>query len=180
VLPVSEPSVAVTVAEPALSAEDAPELKTFSTLAVSEAKVTVPDGGCIVESLQTSTAVNCADPPTGSDGADGLTFSDTGPTATVRLKLLLASVPNVALIFVLPAATLVATAGLADADAGIVAIAGLDELQATDVVMSTAPGFPVAVQLDVRPIDTLAGVQLTTIAVSVCLTVSIAVAEAPR
>jgi hypothetical protein len=58
----------------------------------------------------------------------------------------------------------------------MVATVVVDELQVTCVVMSTAPGLPVAVQLEVAPRPTLAGEQLTAIAVKDSLTVNVALA----
>ncbi len=95
-----------------------------------------------------------------------MSCSESGTGAvTVRLKLLLVIPLPVALMFVLPWLTLCATAGLAEAVAAMVATAALDELQVTCVVMSAAPGFPVAVQLDVEPRGMLAGEQATAIEV---------------
>ena len=125
------PEVTVMVVVPAVRAVARPLLLTVATAVLDELQVTEIFTSWVVPSEKVPVAVNCWVAPPGTLGLAGVTaMEDRVAEVTVRV-VLPATVPEVAVMVVVPAEAAVARPVLLT-----VATDGLDEVQVTCVVIS--------------------------------------------
>jgi hypothetical protein len=151
VLPERVPEVAVMIVVPAARAVARPLLSTAATYGLSELHVTCAVISWVVPSEKVPVAVNCWVAPLSMPGSAGvMAIEDKVAEVTVRV-VLTETVPEVAVIVVVPAVRAVARPLLL-----ITATEASDELQVTNVVRSP-PGatgnVPMAVNCWVDPTD---------------------------
>jgi hypothetical protein len=143
------PEVAVMVVVPAATAVASPLLLIVAVAGLDEVQVTELVISWVVPSENVPVAVNCWVAPPVTFGLAGVTaMEDRVAEPTVR-SVLPETVPEVAVMVVVPAARAVASPLLL-----IVAVAGLDELQVTWVVISwvvPSENVPVTVSCCVDP-----------------------------
>lgn len=124
--------VAVTVTLPAATPLAKPAVLIVASAVLEEFQVAVEVKSWVLLSLKVAVALNCWVAPAAIEAEAGVTVMDFNVTAaavTVSVIAELATLPDVALMFVLPAATPVATPVVA-----IVAAAVLEEAQVTPLV----------------------------------------------
>ena len=119
------------VVEPADTAVARPLLLIVATPVFDELQVDWAVISRLVPSEYVQVAVNCLVVPAGTLGRSGVIAIELNVTAVTVRVVLSEDVPNVAVMFVVPAATAVARPPLL-----IVAVPGVDELQVTCVVIS--------------------------------------------
>ncbi len=156
--PLIEPEVAVIVVLPCATLVANPAALIVATLVVPELHVTVPVKFCVVLLLYVPVAVNCSVAPALIEGLAGVTAIDTNVAAVTVSEVEPLIEPDVAVIVVLPCATLVANPA-----ALIVATLVVPELHVTVPVrfwVVLLLYVPVAVNCSVAPavIEGLAGV----------------------
>jgi hypothetical protein len=155
--PVIEPEVAITLAVPLACPVTMPEALTFTTPAGDTLQATEFVKSCVLPSVKVPIADNCSLAPVAMDELAGITFSEAraaGVTARLAEPL---NPPKVAVMLVVPTATL-----LAAPPEVMVATAVADDAQLTELVRSRLlPSLylPVAVNCCPRPnaTDALAG-----------------------
>ena len=157
-LPEMLPNLAVMAAVPAATAVTRPLLVTVAAVVFDEPQVTCVVMSKFVPSEYVPVAVNCGVSPTGMLGLAGVTdMEDRIAEVTVSVALP-EMLPNVAVIFAVPATTAVASPLLLTVAADV-----FDELQATCVVISRVvpPDVTVAVNCVASPTGVLGLVGVT-------------------
>lgn len=155
--PVIEPEVATTLAVPLACPVTMPEALTFTTPAGDTLQTTAFVKSCVLPSVNVPIADNCSLAPVAMDELAGITASETrAADVTARLAEPL-NPPKVAVMLVVPTATLLATPAEV-----MVATDVADDVQLTELVRSRLlPSLylPVAVNCCPRPnaTDALAG-----------------------
>jgi hypothetical protein len=107
-VPVTEPEVALMVVVPIPTAVVRPAASMVETPKDDEAQVTEASS-CVLPSSKVPTAVNCCVVPTAIEGVAGLTVINVKCAGTTVNVLVSLSEPTVAVMVVVPAATVVAS-----------------------------------------------------------------------
>jgi len=129
-VPLTDPDVAVMVVVPPLKPAASPLESMLATELADELQVTEANN-CVLPSSKLPTALNCSCVLAAIDGVAGLTEIEVKCAATTVSVEVSVNEPNVAVIVVCPAATVIARPELA-----IVATEVEDEVQVTPVVRS--------------------------------------------
>jgi hypothetical protein len=132
-LPVTDPEVALTVAAPVPTAVATPVAGSTASVWLSEEPQVTVVNTCVLPSSKVPVAVNCCAVPRASDTGEGVTEIETSRVGTTVKVAVPLNAPTVAVMVVVPAASVSATPELS-----MVATLLADELQVTPAARSCA------------------------------------------
>jgi hypothetical protein len=171
VLPVMLPEVAEIVVVPVATAVARPPTAMVAVAVLDDAQVTVPVRFWVEPSVYVPVALNCCVSPFATLGFAGVTAIEVSAADATVSVVLPTTVPEVAEMVLVPAATVVARP-----PAAMVAVAVLDDAQVAEAVrFCVVPSVyvPVAANCCVRPFATLGFAGVTAMDVNVATTVSV-------